>query len=88
MSFGSHSVYLAKALDIEVKGIQGAGDSLVAGICLAMTRGEGEEEMLRCAAAAAGASLLQEGTQMCTLEDFRSLLERVEIIKPEDPACQ
>lgn len=79
MLIGPKRVCVAKAPDVDVRGVQGAGDSLVAGICLAMSRGVSQKDMLRYATAAAGASLRREGTQMCSMEDFLELLEQVEI---------
>lgn len=120
---GSDGVLAADAPDVEVRGIQGAGDSLVAGMCAALARGQSgtpggsdrekmtggagagryaqgapdqtgapggsggeketgapaQSELLRCAVAAAGASLMRPGTQMCTREDFLALYDRVKI---------
>ena len=70
---------LAPPLKLDIKGIQGAGDSLVAGICMAMKHGKSMEDMLRYAVAAAGGSLLREGTQLCVKEDFERLLDQVVI---------
>lgn len=69
----------ASALQLEVKGIQGAGDSLVAGMCVALEEGKDMEAMLEYAVAAAGGSLLREGTQLCRKQDFRKLLNEVEV---------
>ena len=69
----------APPLKLDIKGIQGAGDSLVAGICMAIRQGKSMEDMLRYAVAAAGGSLLREGTQLCVKEDFERLLEQVMI---------
>lgn len=74
-------IYKANALQIEVKGIQGAGDSMVAGMCVAVMEEKGPIEMLRCGMAAAGGSLLLEGTQMCEKEDFDRLVSEVKIEK-------
>lgn len=67
--------------DIEVKGVQGAGDSVVAGICIAMRRNLLLSDMLRYGTAAANASLIREGTEMCTLKDFNDMLSRVKMEK-------
>lgn len=71
--------YKAEPLKLDVKGIQGAGDSVVAGMCVAISEGKDSETILRYAMAAAGGSLLLEGTQMCRLEDFEKLLPQVQI---------
>ena len=71
--------YYAPALDLEIKGIQGAGDSVVAGICLAMKQGLPLKDFLRYGMAAAAASLVLEGTEMCRKEDFLCYLDKVKI---------
>lgn len=71
--------YLAPALNVEVKGIQGAGDSLVAGMTIAMMQGLSDREILQYAMAAAGGSVMREGTLMCTKENFDLLFDKVEI---------
>ncbi len=84
----AEGVFRADAPDVEVQGVQGAGDSLVAGMCAALTgkalasAGQAaEEDVLRFAVAAAGASLMRPGTQMCLREDFCKLLKEVRIRK-------
>lgn len=76
---GKEEAYFAPALDLEVKGIQGAGDSLVAGLAIAMEEGKDVESMLRYAVAAAGGSLIREGTQLCQKEDFERMIAQVQI---------
>lgn len=71
--------WFAPASDIKVKGLQGAGDSLVAGICIAINKGLEIREMLRYGVAAANASLIREGTLLCTKEDFENMLPKVSI---------
>lgn len=67
--------------NLEVKGLQGAGDSLVAGICIAMDRNLEMSEMLKYGVAAANASLIREGTLLCTKEDFENMLQSIRIEK-------
>jgi 1-phosphofructokinase len=64
------AAYFAPALDVEVKGLQGAGDSLVAGLCKGMAEKLGLDGMLRCGVAAASASLTREGTLLCRPLDY------------------
>lgn len=71
--------YQAPALKVEVRGIQGAGDSLVAGMTIALMQGRAQKEALQYAVAAAGGSVMRDGTLMCTKEDFEGLLDKVEI---------
>lgn len=73
--------WFAPGSNIEVRGVQGAGDSLVAGICMAMEQHLELSEMLRYGVAAANASLIREGTLLCTADDFRQMLPQVNIEK-------
>ena len=71
--------FKAPAMDIEEAGIQGAGDSLVAGLCAAITDGAEEEAYLRYAMAAASASIMLPGTQLCLKKDFDALFPLVAV---------
>lgn len=71
--------WFAPGCDIKVKGIQGAGDSLVAGVCIGIINKLDVQEMLRYGVAAANASLIREGTLMCTEKDFNAMLPQVTI---------
>ncbi len=73
--------WFAPGSNIEVRGVQGAGDSLVAGICMAVEQRLEVSEMLRYGVAAANASLIREGTLLCTAADFRRMLPLVAIEK-------
>jgi 1-phosphofructokinase len=75
------AAYQADALDIAPKGFPGAGDSMVAGICKAATEHLGLEAMLRYGVAAASASLILEGTQLCQRADFEEMAGRVAVRK-------
>lgn len=74
-------VYSCSALDVEEKSTQGAGDSLVAGLCVALLAGVPESEYLRYATAAAAASVIRAGTQLCLREDFDLLFPKVQVIR-------
>ena len=67
--------WYSKGLDIKVRSFQGAGDSLVAGICLGIMAGYGPEMLLRSAMAAAHGSLLRDGTLLCLREDYEKFFE-------------
>lgn len=68
-------VWKAPAIeDIEPKGLQGGGDAMVAGICVAAEQGLTLPELLQYGTAAASASIILEGTQMCKKDDFLKLL--------------
>jgi len=73
------AAFFLPALDVHVKGVQGAGDALVAGIAYGITQGKPEPELLKIAAAAATASVIREGTLMCTREDYEFFLARMPI---------
>ena len=60
---------------IEVKSAIGAGDSFMGGLCLAIARGKDLREALRYGVAAATATLLTPGTELCRKEDVERLLE-------------
>lgn len=81
MLIGLDNVYVSPAMKVDIKGIQGAGDSLVAGICMAIDKGIGEEKLLAYGVAAASGSLLHEGTLLCEKEDFDKLLPEVAVNK-------
>ena len=71
---------------IQVRGVQGAGDSMVAGFCAGLM--EEKElppaELLRWAVAAAHASLEREGTQMCDRAGFARMLPRIPVKKMDE----
>lgn len=78
------SVWFSPGLDIQVKSFQGAGDSIVAGICLGMLADYPPEELLRSGVAAAHGSLLQDGTRLCTYEDYLRLLPQIPVVQLTD----
>ncbi len=63
-----------RAPEVPVSSGVGAGDSLLAGIVHAMTRGEGLAEAVRYGVAAAAASVMHPGTRLCRREDVEALL--------------
>jgi len=65
--------YYAKPLPVSVRGLQGAGDSMVAGICLSIVNGKPLHEILRYAVTAASASIERDGTLLCTKDSFMRL---------------
>ena len=71
--------YHAKPLNIIPRGLTGAGDSMVAGICYALYHQLDTRDMLRYAMAAAAGSIRLEGTLLASLEDLQELLPQVEI---------
>ena len=72
-------LWFSPGLEIPVQSLQGAGDSLVAGFCAAMLRGERGEALLRSGVAAAHGSLLHEGTHLCEREDYEHFLKLIPV---------
>lgn len=79
MLIDKEHAYRAKALPLVPKGLTGAGDSMVAGMCYAIQKELGSEDILRYAMASAGGSIRQEGTLLATQKDIEELLPLVEI---------
>ena len=77
----SDGVWFSPTLDITVKSLQGAGDSMVAGICIGMIKHYSGGEILRSAAAAAHGSVLLEGTSLCTAEDYERFMKYIPVEK-------
>ena len=75
------------AIPLEVKGYQGAGDSMVAGICCAIEEKKNLKEVLCYGMAAAAASLIREGTQLCEKEMFDRYLQEIQITEVEKRIC-
>ena len=77
----SEGVWFSPGLDVEVKSLQGAGDSMVAGICIGLLKKYSGEEILRSASAAAHGSILLEGTSLCTADDYRKFIEKIPVVR-------
>jgi 1-phosphofructokinase len=77
----SNDAFYAPALPVKVKSTVGAGDSMVAALCLAIEQGKSLGEMLRMAAAAAAATIMTEGTQFCSKGDYETLLPQVALYR-------
>lgn len=73
--------YYANPVDVKIKGIQGAGDSLVAGMAMAIKKELNNEEILKYGVTLATSSLLYEGTQLGEIDDFNDIYHRVLIKK-------
>ena len=64
--------YYVYAPEVKVRGVQGAGDAMVAGLVYGL--GLPAHELLRKATAAATATVVRDGTLMCTREGFEKYL--------------
>ncbi len=73
--------WYSPGIEITPQGFQGAGDSLVAGLCAAYLKGYPMKEQLRWAVAAAHASLILSGTQLCRRQDFEIMLKKIPVEK-------
>lgn len=65
----------------------GSGDSMVAGLAIALHEGSGLAEGLRLGTAAGAGTAVTPATHLCRLEDFRRLLPQVEL-RPLESAHQ
>ena len=89
LSLGSQGAILANKLGIwyssgipiKVVGKQGAGDSMVAGLCMAKLDGMDYGEMLRTGMVMAQGSLMREGTLLCTQRIFDELKPKMPVVK-------
>jgi 6-phosphofructokinase 2 len=59
---------------VRVNSAIGAGDSFVAGLCLGLAQDKPLEDALRQGVAAAAATLLTPGTELCNREDVHRLV--------------
>ncbi len=62
---------------VPVESSVGAGDSMVAGIVLSLSRGRALHEAIRFGVAAAAAAVMNPGTQLCRREDAERLFGQV-----------
>ncbi len=72
-------IHEADPVSVEIRGIQGAGDSMVAGFCCGLEQELEEKELFRYAVACATGSLLHPGTQLCEKQDVEEILPKVVI---------
>lgn len=74
------SMIFARPPAVEANSTVGAGDALVAGFVVGLTRGCSLADCARLGTAAATASILQPGTQAGSLNEVESLLRQVAIV--------
>lgn len=85
VSLGAEGVLLASpegcerfaSPDVAVQSRVGAGDSMVAGIGLALARGESVRDAVRFGVAAGAAAVMKPGTELCRREDAERLFREV-----------
>ncbi len=74
-------IWYSEGVPIKVIGKQGAGDSLVAGLCIGRLNGMDYGEMLRTGMVMAQGSLTREGTLLCTQRIFDELKPKMPVVK-------
>ena len=65
--------------EVTVRGLAGAGDSMVAGFSAAFTQNLDPAESLRRAVAASQASVIRPGTELCTRADYEKMLPLITV---------
>ncbi len=73
------SAFFAPPLALPVRGVQGAGDSMVAGVCFALERGMNAADTLRSGVAAACGSLVRDGTLLCEGEAYHRYFKKITV---------
>ena len=63
---------------VEQKSTVGAGDSMVAGMCYAISEGMSPRDILRYGVACGTAAVMNTGSKLCTITDVNTLLELIE----------
>ncbi|MFC5527271.1 1-phosphofructokinase family hexose kinase [Rhodanobacter ginsengisoli] len=66
-----------RSVPVAVKSAVGAGDSMLAGVLVGLTRGLSLREATRFGIAAGAAALLAEGTQLCRLDDVERIYRQL-----------
>ena len=70
---GNGSAWVSRAAKVKVKSPIGAGDSFVAGLTLALARGDSPKESLLLGTAAACATVASDATELCSSADVDRL---------------
>jgi 1-phosphofructokinase len=73
---GQRTLY-SPALGVKALSTVGAGDAMVGGVLLGLTKGESLAEAFRSGMAAGAASVMTEGTQPIRMKDFQTLMPKV-----------
>lgn len=71
-----HSFYIPSPT-VPIRSTVGAGDSMVAGVVLSLTRGESVEEAARFGVAAGAAAAMTPGTELCRRKDAERLYKQM-----------
>ncbi|MBE6690565.1 MAG: 1-phosphofructokinase family hexose kinase [Ruminococcaceae bacterium] len=73
--------YFTKPIKVKVRSLQGAGDALVAGICMALEKQLPLPEVLHYGVTLAAATIMTEGTRPGSRSDFEKLLKCAEEVQ-------
>ncbi len=74
-------IWYSQGVPIKILGKQGAGDALVAGLCMGKLKGMDYGEMLRTGMVMAQGSLTREGTLLCTQRIYDDLNPKMPVVK-------
>ena len=79
LAASAESAERVRAPLVPIKSKVGAGDSTVAGIVLALARGQSWREAVRFGVAAGAAAVMTPGTELCRREDVERLYEQLRL---------
>jgi 1-phosphofructokinase len=71
--------YFCPALSVEPRSLQGAGDAMVAGLCVALEQGLSLPDVLCHGVCLASAAIMTEGTRPGSRADFERLLQGIPV---------
>jgi 1-phosphofructokinase family hexose kinase len=77
-------LFLATTPRIKAESTVGAGDSMIAGICVGLTTGKSYADSLRLGAAAGTATATTPGTELCKKSEVEFFLDKVKVEKIGD----
>ncbi|MEO7960612.1 MAG: PfkB family carbohydrate kinase, partial [Ginsengibacter sp.] len=80
MLITKNEVYKVAAPIVKKKSTVGAGDSMVAGIVLSLSRGNSLKESLEFGVACGTAATMNMGTELCKYEDVKKLLNLIRAV--------
>ena len=64
---------------VEARSTVGAGDAMIGGVLMGLSRGEPLSDSFRYGVAAGAASVMTDGTQLLRKNDFEALLPKVTV---------
>ncbi len=77
--FTKDEIFEGEAVDVTVKSLQGAGDSMVSGLLLGLKKQVSNAELLRYALAVAAGTVRKSGTNFCGISDFDELYPKTNV---------